>query len=330
MSKDFDTTLSDAIDRAAEAAKTAGASAARTRGRKRTMRKRVAVSTLAIVCVVGGSSAAFALSRSHGGAATQLPPANPSPTASPTSVSNPTGAPATTSPSANAPESPTTSGSTGSTSSAVQGSVRSDIPDSALLADADLAAAPTGALKADSGSRTVAASDTLDPDNCDPVWRPQFQDPKYPRNPAWVNSRSKSWSGAGYTQVSESVVTYKSANDARADFVKHQGWVAGCASHFQWTDAPQKFAVATTPLQGVSDAYAIHVRMYGTDQPASSAGSQGYDYMTVILRGNSLTVLDVSQTAIDGPKPQDPGPAEMQHDVQIAAAKLAAVYASSR
>jgi hypothetical protein len=69
--------------------------------------------------------------------------------------------------------------------------------------------------------------------------------------------------------------------------------------------------------------------MYGVNQPASSAGSQGYDYMAVILRGNSLTVLDVSQTAVEGPKPQDPGPAEMQHDVQAAATRLAAVYASS-
>ena len=225
---------------------------------------------------------------------------------------------------------PVTSSSPATSNSSIsQGSVKRDIPDSALLADADLAAAPTGPLKASGGSPTVTAADMFDFDHCDPVPHPQAEDPNYPRNPAWVNTRTKMWAGSGYAQVIESVVTYRSAGDAQTDFAKHQGWTADCASHFQWTDAPQKFAVSTVPLQGVRDAYAIHVGMYGTDQSASSAGSQGYDYMAVILRGNSLTVLDVSQTAIEGPKPKDPGPAEMQHDVQAAAAKLAAVYASS-
>ena len=234
----------------------------------------------------------------------------------------------TTSPSATS--APTGSASTGSASTASQGSVKTDIPDAALLADADLAAAPTGALKASGGSPTVSAADMFDVDHCDPVRHPQAEDPNYPRNPAWVNTRTKMWVGSGYAQVIESVITYKSAGDAQADFTKHQGWTADCASRFQWTDAPQKFAIAAAPLQGVSDAYAIHVGMYGVDQPASSAGSQGYDYMAVILRGNSLTVLDVSQTAVEGPKPQDPGPAEMQHDVQAAVTRLAAVYASSK
>lgn len=222
-----------------------------------------------------------------------------------------------------------TSAPAGSTSSASQGSVKTDIPDGALLADADLAALPTGALKASGGSPTVAAADMFDVDHCDPVRHPQAEDPNYPRNPAWVNTRAKMWAGSGYTQVAESVITYKSADEAQKDFTKHHGWAADCASRFQWTDAPQKFAVSTVPLEGVSNAYAIHVGMYGTDQPASSAGSQGYDYMAVILRGNSLTVLDVSQTAVEGPKPHDPGPSAMLHDVQAAAAKLAAVYAPS-
>jgi hypothetical protein len=55
VSKDFDTTLSDAIDLAAAAARTEGAHAARIRGRKRAVRKRIAVTTttfvLAAVCV---------------------------------------------------------------------------------------------------------------------------------------------------------------------------------------------------------------------------------------------------------------------------------------
>jgi hypothetical protein len=79
----------------------------------------------------------------------------------------------------------------------------------------------------------------------------------------------------------------------------------------------------------MSGAYAIHVGMYGQAQAASAAGSQGYDYMAVILSGNTLTFLNVSQTALDGPKPADPGAGKIQHDVQAAAAKLAAVYAAS-
>ena len=59
MSKDFDTTFSDAIDLAAGAAQTAGASAARTRGRTRTMRKRIAISTMSFVLVAAGTTAAF-------------------------------------------------------------------------------------------------------------------------------------------------------------------------------------------------------------------------------------------------------------------------------
>lgn len=228
---------------------------------------------------------------------------------------------------ASTPTSAATSASAGSASSAPQGPVKVDIPDEALLSDADLATAPTGALKASSGSSTVAAAGMFDVDHCDPVPRPQAEDPNYPRNPAWVKTRSKMWVGPGYTQVVEAVITYKSASDAQADFTKHRSWTTDCASRFQWTDAPQKFAVSPAPLPGVKDAYAIHVQMYGVDKPTSTAGNQGYDYMAVILRGNTLTVLDVSQTAVEGPKPQDPGPAEMQHDVQAAAAKLAAVYA---
>jgi hypothetical protein len=61
VSKDFDRTLSDALDLAAGAAQTAGAQAARVRGRKRTMRKRVAISTMSFVLVLAaaGATAAF-------------------------------------------------------------------------------------------------------------------------------------------------------------------------------------------------------------------------------------------------------------------------------
>ncbi|NUP51618.1 MAG: hypothetical protein HOW97_30515 [Catenulispora sp.] len=278
------------------------------------------VATAIVVASVGAVSAC-------GSSAAESGAPGPAAAATSTPMSAATSASATST-----PATPTSATSTpaGPASSASQGSVRTDIPDSALLADADLVSAPNEVLKATGGSPTVAAADMFDVDHCDPVPHPQAEDPNYPRNPAWVNTRSKMWAGPGYKQVAESIITYTSAAEAQKDFTKHQGWIADCAPRFQWTDAPQKFAVSKIPMRSVSDdAYAIHVGMYGTNQPASSAGSQGYDYMAVILRGNSLTILDVSQTAVEGPKPHDPGPLEMQHDAEAAAAKLAAVYASS-
>ncbi len=95
MSKDFDTTLSDAIDLAAGAVQTAGASAARIRGRKRTMRKRIAVSAVSLVLVAVGATVALKATSSTGGGTQRIPAASPSATAS-TSITtspSPTGSP---------------------------------------------------------------------------------------------------------------------------------------------------------------------------------------------------------------------------------------------
>lgn len=81
MSKDFDTTLSDALDLAAEAARTGGPAAARARGRKRTVRRRVALSTASLVIVAVGASAAFEAA-SRGGDAPQLTGGSPRPSVS--------------------------------------------------------------------------------------------------------------------------------------------------------------------------------------------------------------------------------------------------------
>ena len=102
MSKDFDTTLSDAIDLAAGAAQTAGASAARLRGRKRTMRKRIALSTMSLVLIAAAATVAFKASGPANGGAANVTTASPNPTVSPSSIvrSSPTTgptAPATTS-----------------------------------------------------------------------------------------------------------------------------------------------------------------------------------------------------------------------------------------
>jgi len=71
-SKDFGTTLSDALELVAQAARTAGAPAAQTRGRKREMHKRIAIATTtSLAIVVVGVTAAFAVTGSNNGGATQ-------------------------------------------------------------------------------------------------------------------------------------------------------------------------------------------------------------------------------------------------------------------
>jgi hypothetical protein len=71
VSKDFDTTLSDALDLAAQAARTAGAPAARIRGRRRAARKRMAVTAGGLILLAGGgSAAAFTAASSHIGGPT--------------------------------------------------------------------------------------------------------------------------------------------------------------------------------------------------------------------------------------------------------------------
>ncbi len=105
MSKDFDTTLSDTIDLAAGAAQTAGASAARARGRKRTMHKRIAVSTMSLVLVAVGATVAFKVASSTGGGTPQVTATNPNVTAtsSPSTPSPSTSSRTSSSPSSSSP-----------------------------------------------------------------------------------------------------------------------------------------------------------------------------------------------------------------------------------
>jgi hypothetical protein len=195
-----------------------------------------------------------------------------------------------------------------------------------MLSQVDLAPSPGGSWKQSNGP-VVIGPQIVDPDSCDPVLRPQFPDPTYPHNPAWVKMRSTAWSAPDTSQVNESVITYASAVAASADFTKHRGWIAGCAARFQWSDAPMKFSISNAQLTGVANSYGIRVAIDPQGQSGSATGSLGIDYMAVVLRGNSLTVVSVS-----GPSspPQDPGISAVLHDVQIAAGKLAAVYAPAR
>lgn len=112
MSKDFATALADALDHTAHAVRAAGPEAARIRGRKRTVRKRVALSTTALVLVAIGATAAFAATTSTGGAPHMMPD-GPARTVSGTPTAGPT-------PSASSsPSAPTSPSSVTSTSAAL-------------------------------------------------------------------------------------------------------------------------------------------------------------------------------------------------------------------
>ena len=207
--------------------------------------------------------------------------------------------------------------------------IRTDIPGAAMLLMADLAPSWSGNWR-QFGGPPIPGSQMVDPDGCDPVPRPQYADPGYQRNPAWVAMQSMSWAGSDYSEVGEEVVTYTTATAAAADFEKHHGWVANCAATFQWTDKPAKYSISNVQPNGVAGAYAIRVAMDPPDQPASTAGSQGVVYTAVILRGNSLAFVTVSEADPKGSTPQDVVLTAFQHDLQVAAAKLSTVYAPTR
>jgi hypothetical protein len=96
VSKDFDTTLSDAIDLAAAAAQTAGAPAARIRGRKRAVRKRIAVTTTSFVLAAVCATAAFKISSPNdSGTPTAPDSASTSPSASVSATTSASAAPST-------------------------------------------------------------------------------------------------------------------------------------------------------------------------------------------------------------------------------------------
>jgi hypothetical protein len=113
--KDFDATLSAAVDVAAAAAHTPGAQAARAKGRKRTMRKRIVLSTASFVIIAIGTSAAFRAASSSGtGRPTPDNTGRPTTSTSPTDPATaPTTAPTTT---AGTPSTPGTASAPGTTS----------------------------------------------------------------------------------------------------------------------------------------------------------------------------------------------------------------------
>lgn len=126
MPKDFDTTLTDALDLAGHAAQTAGPAAARIRGRKRTLHQRIALSTASLVLVAVGATAAFKVASGHNGAAPGL--IGSSPSASATASPTPGLATAPANPSAS-PSVPPSASATADTSASSAASGASSSPD---------------------------------------------------------------------------------------------------------------------------------------------------------------------------------------------------------
>ena len=87
MSGDFDGTLAGVINHAAGAAQPQGPAAARAKGRKRTMRKRIILSSASFVLVAGGAiGAAFAVGGDRGAPTVTASGPHPAPTARLSSV----------------------------------------------------------------------------------------------------------------------------------------------------------------------------------------------------------------------------------------------------
>lgn len=115
MPKDFDTTLTDALDLAGRAAQTAGPAAARIRGKKRAVHQRIALSTASLVLVAVGATAAFKVASGHTGAT--LGPAGSSPGASATASPTPGLATAAANSTASPSETPSASATASSSAS---------------------------------------------------------------------------------------------------------------------------------------------------------------------------------------------------------------------
>lgn len=280
---------------------------------------------LAVLAVTAVGVSACASSPSKSAASTPAPVLTAS--ASATSPSASTSATSSSS-SSSAPSTASSAGTPATSSSATShGPVRTDTPASVMLTQSDLSRPTSGVWTANGPDEATPGQQIIDPDNCDPVQRPQAPDPRYPHNPAWANMRSSMWTGANNAQVSENVITYTSAAAAGQDLATHKSWIANCAARFQWTDQPSRAVITPADLGGVNNAYGIRVVMYPPDRPVAVSNVEAYDYMAVILRGNTLTVLNVSDGASDTTKPLDPTPSAFAHDVEAAAPKLAAVFA---
>jgi hypothetical protein len=288
VSKDFDTTLSDAVELAAGAAHTAGASAARIRGRERTMRKRIIVSTTSFALVAAGAGAAFGIT-SHNRGTPHVTAASPSVSASrtpsagpsPTPTAGPTGLPITTASrtlgTSSPVNTPTGPASTGTTSSATTASenwlTASQMPYASTMNWT--AGTPSGCA---TGSYEIwqyyagGCSEHTLPNDPHPA---QKMDTRGFVAPS-VATGNGAWGG---TTAHQEFYTYASAADARAAFQYFTNEILGEDSQFAGsTDANTGLAVTstTTETAHADGAVAIDSTLRDSNgKPAQLDGNPG-------------------------------------------------------
>ncbi|MBR7825550.1 hypothetical protein KDK95_04475 [Actinospica sp. MGRD01-02] len=286
MSKDFDAALSDAIELAAGAAHTAGASAARVRGRERTMRKRIIVSTTSFALVAAGAGAAFAVTSHHGGtprvtAASPSVSASRTPSAgfSPTPTSGPTGLPITTASGTrgsasplNTPSGPASTGATTSTATASEHWLTASqvLYDSSMNWNAGTpSSCPAGSYEIWQYYAGGCSEHTLpgDPHPAERMDTRVFGAPS-------VATGDGAWAG---TTADQEFYTYASASDAQAAFEYFTNGILGEDSQFAGsTDAITGLAVTstTTETAHADGAVAIDSRLRDSNgKPAEMNGN---------------------------------------------------------
>lgn len=302
MSKDFDTTLSAAIDRAAEAAQTAGASAARIRGRQRTVRKRIAVSTLSAVLVVVGGTAAFKLASPHDGTpqqtatspiVTATAPTSPSPTADPS---------ATTSPSPSTSASP--SAGTTSPSTPASGSPWSNPSNQAITADPHQVAqgAWLSAAQLPFASTFQWKAMQANPQGVSPIGQPltatvfyvakdtQFQALTTCADPTNLLSRT---TGAQHTEYT---ATAAGSSNTASQFVFFFADSKSAQQAFAWLQSQYSPACATgggmttTKSAGDGQTSAAWFSVKGTSGPVDAPA---YTREYFVLRGSTIAYVSV-------------------------------------
>lgn len=187
--------------------------------------------------------------------------------------------------------------------------VRTDVPNTVMLHRGELPSWSTTPWTQNS-DRTKARGRLIDPDSCDPTPTPQDGGGStYPPNNDLVDLLTRTWIlPTTYAMTTETIITYKSAAAAQADFNLHKSWLAGCAEHFSWTTRPHAQTVSPVDMPGMGNAYSYRAAMYAPGQLSSAAGTQGYVYTAVIQRGNALViVVTTSDSGTVVASPKDPG-----------------------
>lgn len=298
MSKDFDTALSDALDSVARAARSAGPAAAQIRGRKRTMHKRIALSTVSLVLVAVGTTVAF--KAANDGTSPHLVGANPSISVS----SSPTTAAPTPSDSAPASSSPasTSPSASGSTTSSSQTATASQpavadphhAVDAAWLTPGQMPFANTFQWKAlEATSQEVPIGQQLTPTVFYVPNNTGFQALTMCADPAQLLSRTIGAQHSEYTATtgtasSQFIFFFANAGSAQQTFKWLQTqYSSACLVHGSGV------TVIKTGGDGVTSAAWLSVKQ-GSNGPVDMSP---YNREFFVLRGSTIAYVSIFSTA---------------------------------